>query len=172
MPAIPFDRLPDDARIWVFAAARPLSADESARLLERVDAFIAEWAAHGVPVVGARELRHDQFLVIGADERATGVSGCSTDTLFHTLATAEQELGVAMRDGSRVFWRDRDGQVRSATRAEFRALAASGEVDADTIVFDNTVATAGNLREGLWETRLADAWHARAFPLRTGAGSR
>jgi hypothetical protein len=165
MPAISFDKLPDDARVWVFGANRPLDARESARLLGMMDAFIDDWAAHGVPVVGARELRYDQFLMVGADERATGVSGCSTDSLFHTLGAAEQALGVSLRDAGLVFWRDRDGTVRSATRAEFRAIAAAGEVDGDTVVFDNTAATAGNIREGYWETRLADAWHARAFPI-------
>ena len=71
-----------------------------------------------------------------------------------------------------MFWRERDGTVRSASRPEFRALAAGGEVDADTRVFDNTVPTAGDLRAGRWETRLADAWHGRTFPIgaRSAAG--
>jgi hypothetical protein len=165
MPAVPFSELPDYSRVWIFGASRPLTDDDSAQLLEVVDRFLDGWAAHGAPVVGARELRHDRFLIVGADERATGVSGCSTDTLFHALGAAGQALGVDFRDRTLVYWRDATGEIRSAPRAEFRALAAAGEVDGDTLVFDNTVATAGDLREGLWETRLANAWHARAFPI-------
>ena len=166
MPATTFDRLPDDARLWVFAAPRTLAPDESAALLERVDAFLERWAAHGAPVLGARDFREGRFLFVGADERATGVSGCSTDTLFHTLADVEQALGTNLRGtAAQVFYRDAAGEVKSAARPEFRALAQGGEVGEETVVFDNTVATVGELRAGRWETRFRDAWHARAFPL-------
>jgi hypothetical protein len=165
MPAVPFAQLPDHSRVWIFGASRPLTSDESNRLLEQVDRFLEGWAAHGAPLVGARDWRHDRFLIVGADERATGVSGCSTDTLFHALGAAGQALGADFRDRTLVYWRDAAGEVRSAPRPEFRALAAAGEVDADTMVFDNTVATVGDLREGLWETRLGSTWHARAFPI-------
>jgi hypothetical protein len=163
MPAVPFSQLPDHARLWIFAADRPLDARESATLLDIVDRFVAGWAAHGAPVVGGRDWRHDRFLLVGADERATGVSGCSTDTLFHALGAAEQTLGVSLRDASLVFWRDEHGAIHSAPRPGFRALAAAGSVDGTTVVFDHTIPTVGDLRER-WEVRLADSWHARAFP--------
>ena len=130
-----------------------------------MDGFLEGWAAHGAPVRGARDWRHGRFLLVGADERATGVSGCSIDSLFHALAAAEAETGVALRDSSLVFFRDALGDVRSAPRPDFRRMAAAGEVADDTPVFDNTVTTAGAVREGRWETRLRDAWHARAFPI-------
>lgn len=165
MSAVPFDQLPDDARVWVFAASRPLTEAESAGLLRGVDGFIERWAAHGAPVRGARDWRHDRFLLVGADERATGVSGCSIDSLFHALAAAEAATGVTLRDSSLVFFRDTAGEVRSVPRPDFRRMAAAGEVAEDTVVFDNTVTTAGDMRAGRWETRLRDAWHARAFPI-------
>lgn len=169
MPRTDFDRIPDDARVWVFGASRDLSAPEQETLLGRVDAFIDRWAAHGAPVVGGRDLRHGRFLVVAADERATGVSGCSIDSLFHALAETEREMGITFRDGSLVFFRDADGAVRALPRPDFRALAQRGEVGEDTPVFDNTVGTAGDLRGGRWETRFGDAWHARAFPLGAAA---
>jgi hypothetical protein len=163
MPAVPFDHLPDDARVWVFAAAQPLDEAQQADLLAHVDDFIARWAAHGAPVVGGRALRHGRFLFVGADERATGVSGCSTDTLFRTLGELESRLGVAMRDASLVFWRDAAGEVQSAPRPAFRERIRAGEVDAETAVFDNTVGTVGDLRGGRWELPMRESWHGRAF---------
>lgn len=170
MSATDFARLPDDARLWVFAASRSLSAGEGAALLERVNRFVDGWLAHGRPVVGAAELRHDRFLLVAADERATGVSGCSIDSLFHTLAGMESEMELTLRDASAVLFRDADGEVRSATRAEFREMARNGAVDAETPVFDNTVSTVGALRAGEWERPLRESWHARAFPLGAAAG--
>jgi hypothetical protein len=170
MPATTFDRMPDDARLWVFAAPRDLTADEAETVLRHVNDFLARWAAHGAPVLGARDLRDSRFLLIAADERATGVSGCSIDSMTHTLGDIEQVVGTSLRSAaSLVFWRDAEGRVRSATRPEFRALAQAGELSEDTIVFDNTVPTVGDVRAGRWETRFRDAWHARAFPLATAA---
>jgi hypothetical protein len=170
MPATTFDRMPDDARLWVFAAPHPLAPDQADALLARVDEFLERWAAHGAPVLGARDLRHGQFLLIAADERATGVSGCSIDSLFHALAEVEETIGTELRrTASLVLYRDAGGAVRSTDRADFRRLAQGGEVGEDTVVFDNTVATVGDLRTGKWERPFRDAWHARAFPL--GAAS-
>ncbi|MBW3572947.1 MAG: hypothetical protein KY467_17770 [Gemmatimonadetes bacterium] len=165
MPAVPFDRLPDDARLWVFAAARPLDEGQQQALLSHADAFLARWAAHGAPVVGGRELRHGRFLLVGADERATGVSGCSIDSLFRTLGALEAETGVPLRDGSLVFYRDADGGIQAEPRPAFRQRAAAGGVTDETIVFDNTIPTVGALRAGGWEKPLRDSWHARAFPV-------
>lgn len=170
MPAVPFDHVPDDARVWVFATPRPLESTDAGALLERVDGFLERWAAHGASVVGARDFRHGQFLLIAADERATGVSGCSIDSLFHALAGVEQELGTDLRrTSSYVFYRDADGRVQAAERPAFRQLAAVGGVGEDTPVFDNTIATVGDLRSGGWEKRFGESWHARAFPIGAAA---
>lgn len=162
MPAVDFARLPDDARVWVFAAARPLRADEQRRLLAHVDGFLEGWAAHGAPVAGARDLRHDRFLLVAADERATGVSGCSIDSLSHSIRGLEEELGVGLRESSLVFWRDAGGEIASAPRPGFRERVRAGEVDGETTVFDNTIGTVAELRGG-WEKPMRESWHGRAF---------
>jgi len=163
MSAVDFSLLPGDARLWIFAASRPLAPDESAALLSRVDRFVEGWLAHGHPVVGARDWRHDRFLLIGADERATGVSGCSIDSLFRVFKELEGQFGAGLLDRSGVWFRDGAGEIRSVSRPEFRALAASGEVTTDTVVFDNTLTTVGELNGGRWEVPVRDAWHAQAF---------
>jgi hypothetical protein len=170
MPQVPFHSLPDDARLWVFAADRPLDDAEQAEVLAAVDRFLAGWAAHGAPVVGGRELRHGRFLLVAADERATGVSGCSADTLFHALGGLERSLGASLRDAGLVCWRDASGEIRSEPRTAFRVRARSGEVDGDTLVFDNTVGTVGEARAGRWELPMRESWHGRAFGA-AGVGS-
>ncbi len=55
------------------------------------------------------------------------------------------------------------GEICRKPRHEFAAMAEAGEVDADTIVFDNTLTTVGQLRAGAWEIRAGDTWHGRAF---------
>lgn len=159
---VAFNSLPDDARLWVFGTARPLSDAEAEVILGRVDRFLGEWHAHGHPVVGSRDLRYGRFLLIAADERATGVSGCSTDSLYRVLKDLEQELQAGLLDTSLVFYRDGDGTIRAVSRPDFREMATEGAVDSDTTVFDNTIRTTGDLVEA-WEKPLASSWHAKAF---------
>ncbi len=172
MSAVPFSELPNDARLWVFAAARPLTPEQQETLLARVDEFLDGWLAHGREVVGARELRHDRFLLVAADERATGVSGCSIDSLFRALKELERELQVSLLDSSLVYYRSEDGAIQALSRGEFRERVRAGEVAEDTVVFDNTVRSVGEVREGRWELPMRDSWHARAFPLATRSGTK
>ena len=57
MATVSFDNLPPDARLWVFAAGRPLDAEERGRLLTLVDAFLEQWKAHGARLTAARDWR-------------------------------------------------------------------------------------------------------------------
>lgn len=171
MSAAAFSELPNDARLWVFAAARPLNAEQQETLLARVDEFLDGWLAHGRRVIGGRELRHDRFLLVAADERATGVSGCSIDSLFRRLQELERELGVSLLDSALVYYRAEDGSIQALPRGEFRERVKAGEVGDDTLVFDNTVRSVGEVREGWWELPMRDSWHAKAFPLPARSGS-
>ena len=162
MPRIPFDQLPADARVWVFPASRALTNDERSRVLAETDAFIEQWTAHGVPLSAARDLRHDRFVLVAVNERAAGTSGCSVDALVRRMSQLQSVLGVDLTDNAPVLFR-RGDRIERVPRERFAELAAAGDVGPDTVVFDNTVTTVGDIRDGRWETRAADTWHATAF---------
>jgi hypothetical protein len=146
------DQLSNDAHIWIFGISPALDAAQSATVLRQVDAFLDDWAAHGVPITGAREVREGSFLIIAADENREK-SGCSIDRMFGTLKELERELNVKILDANRVFLRDR-GSVRAVARGEFRNAASL-----ETPVFDVTAEKLGEVRTGAWERRAADSWH-------------
>jgi hypothetical protein len=58
-----------------------------------------------------------------------------------------------------VFYRDKDGSVKSVDRDQFSSLAAAGEITNATRVFDPTVTTLGEWR-ARFEMNAADSWHA------------
>jgi hypothetical protein len=163
VPLTPFERMPGDARLWVFAASQTLNKDQGSRLLAATDAFLAGWSAHRVPLSTARELRYDQFLFVAADEAAAGASGCSIDALVRFMRDVEGQIGARLTDNGLVWFRDPAGNVLCVSRAEFQDLADRGAARADTIVFDNTVQTVGALRGGQWELPAKLSWHGRAF---------
>jgi hypothetical protein len=160
MPSVPFDQLPDDARVWVFAAADPVRGAAADALLARVDEFLAAWAAHGVPLRCARDWRDDRFLAVGVDQSVEGASGCSIDGMFRALRGLEPVLGTTLLGGGRVYWRDGAGAVQVADRETF-PLRAGAQGAADALpVFDTTVTTARDWRTR-FERPLRDSWHAQ-----------
>ena len=160
MPLVPFESLPDDARVWVFASDRPLAADSAARLLAETDRYLSGWKAHGEPLTCGRTLTESRFLTIAVDQRDAHASGCSVDGLHRTLKQVEREIGASLVGASRVHFRTPEGAVQSVERGEFAALAAEGLVRGDTRAFDPTVQTLGEWR-ARFETRVRDSWHAR-----------
>ncbi len=70
-----------DSRVWIYQCNRMLTISEALQLEGSLESFVAKWNSHGTPVKGYANLFFGQFLVLMADESATGVSGCSTDKL-------------------------------------------------------------------------------------------
>ncbi len=162
MPRVLFDELPPDARVWIFGAERPLVETERARVLDEVDAFIGQWAAHDVPLTTARDLRYDQFIFVAVDERAAGASGCSIDALVRRMKGLQAELGVELVNHAPVLYRN-GADIARVSRERFADLVESGSISQETVVFDNTVTTVGAVRDGRWELPAANSWHGRAF---------
>jgi hypothetical protein len=98
------------------------------------------------------------------DEASAGASGCSIDAMVRTLSELERALQVQLLDHGPVLFRRGDA-IERVPRPAFAALARSGDVSADTVVFNNTVTRVGELRDGQWETPARASWHAKAFGL-------
>ncbi|HJQ10774.1 MAG TPA: hypothetical protein VJ840_07055 [Gemmatimonadaceae bacterium] len=160
MPLIAFERLPDDARTWVFGADRTLTDAQSKQLLQDVDRFLSTWTAHGAPLTVGRDWKYGRFLTVAVDQSTAGASGCSIDGLFRTFKSLQSTLGANMVPAGLIFFRDENDEVQSVDREKFTDLGADGKLAPETMVFDPTVTT---LRE--WKARfelpLRNSWHAK-----------
>ncbi len=159
------ETLSDSARIWVYGADRNLVAGAEKTLLSEVDNYLTTWTAHGVPLSAARHCSEHRFLMIAVDQDRAGASGCSIDGLFRTLKSLEPSIGTRILTSGLIFFRGKDGQICSVTREEFTELGATGEVDADTEVFDLSVVSLGEWR-ARFASRAADSWHSALLTAR------
>lgn len=157
MPVVPFETLPDAARVWVFGSDKPLSEDGTKCLLSGVDAHLEDWKAHGAPLTVGREWRDGRFLVVAVDQSTAGASGCSIDGLFRVLQQLEREVDASLVVGGRVFYRGGHGEVQTASRADIAGLAQSGVISKDTVVFDTSLTDLGTWR-ACFERRAKDSW--------------
>lgn len=158
MPLVSFENLSDASRVWVFAAEPSLREPLAERLLAIVDGFLATWAAHGQPLTCGRDWRDSRFLIVGVDQNSSHASGCSIDGLYRKILEFEQETGASLLSRDRVFYRDADGEVLSASRDEFAALSSEGRIDAGTRVFDTSLSSLGEWRRR-FELPASSSWH-------------
>jgi hypothetical protein len=165
MPRIEFDHLPPDSRVWIFAADRPLADDAQRALLAETDAFLDRWQAHGEPLRCAREWRDGRFLVVGVDQGQAHASGCSVDGLFRIFQRLEQQVGVRLLGGGRVFYRGRDGAIASVERGELKSRVASGDVGPDTTVLDTNITSLADYRDH-FERPARESWVGKVLDRR------
>jgi hypothetical protein len=158
---VAFDHLPAQARVWIYQASRPLAEEEIMPLLPRLAAFAEEWTSHGRQLAASAQLLHKQFLVIGLDEQVAGASGCSIDASVRFVQELEQHLGVQLLEKSRMAFLT-NGELRLLTRRELREAIAAGQVQADTLYFNNTLTTKGQL-DDQWPAPAGQTWLASYF---------
>lgn len=152
-----FEELTDGSRVWVYGVDRKIDGPAASLLLTEVDNYLTTWTAHGVPLSAGRKW-DGRFLTVAVDQSRAGASGCSIDGLFRTLKSLEQNIGAGLVTSSLVFFRGRDGEIRSVTREEFTELGAAGEVDGETEVFDPSVTSLGEWR-ARFSSHASDSWH-------------
>ena len=158
---VAFDQLPPRARVWIYQASRPLTEAELISLVASLAAFAEAWTSHGRQLAASAQFLHRQFLVIGLDEAVAGASGCSIDASVRFVQELEQQLGVTLLEKSRMAFLA-GGELRLLTRPELRAAIAAGQVRTDTLYFNNTLTTKGEL-DARWPAPAGETWLAGYF---------
>src|SRR5262245_26443952 len=103
------EKLPDAARVWIFPLLGPVSDSDRSNYLAVVEQITRNWKSHGQQVSGGADLLHDRFLIIVADEAASGVSGCSIDGIFRSIERLASDHGTPLGDNSLVYFRGVSG---------------------------------------------------------------
>ena len=164
MTALNFSDLPDTARVWIYGAIQPLTPKQVVALDDHMARFLAQWHSHQRPVTPSWQLVHDRFVVVGADESTSGLSGCSIDSMVRNLKDFDTTTGLDfLGTASQVFYRDSAGAIQCVDRPGFANLAKQGVVDDRTVVFNNVITTMAEFRAGRWEVPMSDSWHMKAF---------
>ncbi len=158
-----FQELPITSRVWVYQSNRPFTPAEATAVGNSLQAFVGEWTAHKLKVAAGAVLLYNRFVILAADEREVGVSGCSIDGSVRFIKELGAQYGVDFFDRFHVAYSAGDA-VQSANRAGFEQLIASGEITGDTIVYNNLVESLQDLRTK-WEVPFKESWHSRVFEL-------
>jgi len=152
------------SRVWVYQSSRLFTITEALRIEEMINQFAQNWDSHGVPVKAAAYLFFGQFVVLMADETATGVSGCSTDSSVRLIKEIEKIFGVNMFDRLALAFIVKD-KVQILPMPQLKYAVEQGFITADTLFFNNVVLTKEELEKN-WIIPAKDSWLAKkiSFP--------
>src|ERR1051326_8043603 len=158
------DNFDPASKVWIYQSSRLFTIGEALQIEEMINQFAQNWHSHGVPVKAAAYLFFGQFVVLMADETATGVSGCSTDNSVRLIKEIEKIFGVNMFDRLALAFIVKD-KVQILPMPQLKYAVEQGYITADTLFFNNVVLTKEEL-ENNWIIPAKDSWLAKkiSFP--------
>jgi oligoribonuclease (3'-5' exoribonuclease) len=156
---VDFNELPDHSRIWIYQANRSFTESELAELENSMLDFLKEWTAHGSDLHAGFEIKYKRFLIIGLDQTNASASGCSIDASVHFIQSLEKKYKVELLDRMNVSFKQGE-YIAYKPLKDFKKLAKAKSVSANTIVFNNLVATKQDYIEN-WEVPVSESWHSR-----------
>ncbi len=154
-----------DSRVWIYQSSRLFTMGEALQIEDLLNHFVANWKSHGSPVKGFGTLFFGQFIVLMADEQATGVSGCSADSSVRLIKEIEQLYKVAMFDRQNLAFVIKD-KVELLPLSQLPYAFSNGFITPDTLYYNNTVLTKQEL-ENTWMIPVKDSWLAKKLNLST-----
>jgi hypothetical protein len=153
-----------DSRVWIYQSSRLFSIDAALEIEEMLREFVQQWKSHGVPVKGAAWLFFGQFIILMADETATGVGGCSTDSSVRMVKGIEQRFSVNMFDRTTLAFVVKD-KVQLLSMSQLQYAMDQGFINGDTLYFNNLVATKKELEDN-WIIPVKESWLTRKISLK------
>ena len=149
----------DSSRVWIYQSSRLFFISEALEMEDMLNDFAANWKSHGTPVKGFANLFFGRFIVLMADETATGVSGCSTDSSVHLIKSIEEKYKVQMFDRQNLAFIVKD-KIEVIPFSQLEYAVENNFINADTLYFNNTVLSKKEMVEK-WIIPVKDSWLAK-----------
>ena len=156
------NNLPAASRVWIYQANRVLTAAETTQAQDMINAFLPNWKSHGKQLEAAIELHHNLFVVVFANEAAEAPSGCSIDSSVEMIKQLQSALNIDFFDRLTTAYLYH-GELLLCKLFYFEEKLKAGELNADTLVFNNMIDTKAKLT-GSWLTPVRDSWHKQLLP--------
>lgn len=159
---IPFDKLPPNARIWIYQSDKIFSEKDKNIISAALRSFTEQWNVHGTPMDASFDIRFDRFIILGANDQA---SGCSIDSSVRTVKEIGEMLGCDLFNRNLVALSKVEGIILIPLN-ELKTKLAEGVWNNDTPVFNNHILTRAEL-ETTWLVPAGSSWLKRYLPRET-----
>jgi hypothetical protein len=158
---VEFEKMPSDARVWIYQANNALSESSKKMLSEKITSFLTEWESHGNNLKASWKLFFDRFLVLAVDEKYNAISGCSIDKSVRYLRSLESDLDTSFLEKSSIAVYDKN-HISTFELKDLKKLIKEGKINQESIIFNNLVPTLADLDTN-WQQPAKQTWLSRYF---------
>jgi hypothetical protein len=148
-----------ESRVWIYQSSRLFLPGEALQIEAALTQFVGGWKSHGTPVKGYAGLFFGQFIILLADESASGISGCSTDSSVHLVKQLEQQFSIELFDRQSLAFLIKE-KVQIIPLSQIKYAAENKLIDEDSLYFNNTVQTKDEMNKN-WIIPVRDSWLAK-----------
>ena len=146
-----FDILPDNSRIWIYAAKKKLTDLQQTYILNNISTFLQTWVAHNKILRSGIKILENRFIVIALDENENRATGCAIDALQNKIQEIESYFSFSLMNRLNVFCIV-DGIITCISVHEL----ASQIDDSEMLFYDLTVQEKRGLSN--WIKPLQEGW--------------
>ena len=108
-------------KCWVYPSPVSLTTN-SDKTEAHLNQFFTKWESHGTDVnTGCWHIAFDHFLIISVNEQQVHLSGCSMDSMRHSVIDLGKLLDIDFLNRL-IYYVDAKGNVQSADRPGFKEL--------------------------------------------------
>jgi hypothetical protein len=151
----------DDSRVWIYQSNRQFTIAEALQIEELLEDFTTSWKSHGADVKGTARLFFGQFIILLADETATGVSGCSTDSSVRLIKSIEKDYNVDLFNRTTLAFILKE-RIQLMPLAQLGDAIKNDMITPDSLYFNNTVQNKKELI-GNWIIPIKNSWLSTKF---------
>ena len=146
----------DSSKVWIYQSSRLFFISEALEMEDMLQEFVSTWKSHGAEVKGYGNLFFGQFIILMADETASGVSGCSTDSSVRLIKSIEKKFNVQLFERQNLAFILKD-RIELLPLSQLNYAVENGFINGNTLYFNNTVLTKKDLIEH-WIIPVKDSW--------------
>lgn len=152
----------NNSHVWIYQSSRVFTPTEAKQIEELLKEFASNWKSHGTPVKGYGNLFFGQFVILMADETASGISGCSTDSSVRLIKNIEKDFEVDMFDRQMLAFVVKE-KIQLIPLSQVNNFLEEGILTASTLYFNNTILTKEELLKK-WIIPVKKSWLAKRVP--------
>ena len=147
-----FNTIPEESRIWIYAAEQKLTNEQENCILQSISDHIKNWEAHKVPLTAGVAILENHFIVVALDESKNLSSGCSIDTLQKLIQHLEKDLSISLLNRLNIFCKIED-EILCIPSFKLESIAKS-----NTLFYDLTIQKKSELHSYL--KPISEGWCA------------
>lgn len=148
------------SRVWIYQSDRAFSEEETKELNQELADFAAKWTSHQQQLRAHGAVLYQRFLVLMVDDvMGSGASGCSIDSSVRFMQDVAAKYKVDLFDRLNFAYLQNE-EVKVVRKEDLSEKVQAGEINEDTLFFDNLVKTKAGLSDK-WLVPLKDSWHRR-----------